>query len=159
MHELIPELAMKETRTIIVFEGNKYGVPPAEYALIEMYCNEKDCDCRRVYITVVSSVANAAVAVLTYGWASEKHYVKWVSHGAHKDISELDEFDQYAVRFMRSANLSDANKQSKIAHLVLQMVKENAFQDRDYVDRLKRHYKLFRESVRKVYLNGGDFGE
>jgi len=40
---------MAETRTVIVSNNNDYGVPQANYSFVEAYCNEKKCDCRRVF--------------------------------------------------------------------------------------------------------------
>ena len=56
MHDLLPELAERETRSIMVQENNRYNVPAGDYGLLEMYCDEEDCDCRRVFFNVLHSV-------------------------------------------------------------------------------------------------------
>ena len=48
LHERLPDLAERETRTATVLLDNLDGqLPPAEYAFHEMFCNEPRCDCRR----------------------------------------------------------------------------------------------------------------
>jgi hypothetical protein len=43
-YEKFPEIAEKETRTIIIF--NDPDLPEDEYGLLESYCDESQCDCR-----------------------------------------------------------------------------------------------------------------
>jgi len=151
MYELLPEVAMKETRTITVFPGNEFGVPPGNYGLIEMYCNDEGCDCRRVFITVISSVTEDSVAVITFGWSSLDFYTKWFYRGRAVKFTELDEIDRYSINNMHGIHLNDTSKQSKIAPAILQMVTKCALNDTTYIDRLKRHYKLFRAKIDEQY--------
>ena len=54
-HDLFPAIAEAETRSITVFEDQSTtGLPKGHYAFCEMFCNERDCDCRRVFFYVVS---------------------------------------------------------------------------------------------------------
>ncbi len=70
--DLCPELAESETRTITVQDELSLGLPAGEYTLREMFCNERKCDCRRVFFYVVSSLKNDVEAVIAYGWESPK---------------------------------------------------------------------------------------
>ena len=72
LYELLPDVARQETRTITAFEPNEFGVPPGEYGLVEMYCDDEDCDCQRVFLTIVSSITKKPVAVITFGWESQQ---------------------------------------------------------------------------------------
>ena len=47
-----PDLAFKETRTMTLFEPLE-DIPAGSYGLIESYCPDPECDCRRVIINVV----------------------------------------------------------------------------------------------------------
>ncbi len=50
--EIYPKLALAETRTI---RTRGYpGLPDDEYALLESYCPDPKCDCRRVMLNVNS---------------------------------------------------------------------------------------------------------
>ena len=67
LYDLLPDVTVKETRFITALDPNAYNVPPGEYALTELYCDDEACDCRRVLLAVVSSVTQKPVAVITYG--------------------------------------------------------------------------------------------
>ena len=77
-HEYFPKIAEQETRTLTVFDNNDWNVPAADYSLIEMFCDEPGCDCRRVFFYVVSSLTKDVMAVIAYGWESDKFYRKWI---------------------------------------------------------------------------------
>lgn len=65
-HEYFHQIAEKETRSFIVFEGSE--LPARRYGLLEMYCGKSGSDCRRVFFSVVSSLTNRIEAVIAYGW-------------------------------------------------------------------------------------------
>jgi len=75
--EKFGELGWKETRSATVFENNPYGLPADEYGLLESYCDEEDCDCRRVFFNVAARKRDEIIAVVTYGWETEAFYRKW----------------------------------------------------------------------------------
>jgi len=46
-------LGEKETRVIQILQSGGEDLPPPDkYAFVELYCEEKGCDCRRVMINV-----------------------------------------------------------------------------------------------------------
>ena len=47
----LPELAAGETGGVIIPSGQT-KVPAGHYLFVEFYCEEEDCDCRRVLIQV-----------------------------------------------------------------------------------------------------------
>ncbi len=132
-HERFPEVAEKETRTIIAI--NDPDLPGGEYSLIEAYCNEPNCDCRRVIFNVYWQQRREVVAVIAYGWESLEYYAEWLG-------------DDYpaALREMQGPALNLMSKQSKLAPVLLEKV-EFVLRDRRYVNRLKRHYKMFKAVV------------
>jgi hypothetical protein len=150
LYELLPELALKETRTITVFAKNAYNLPPANYGLVEMYCNDEDCDCRRVFLNVMSSVTKDSVAVIAYGWETLNYYAKWLCR-KKVDITQLDEYDRNTIRSLKGPCLNSASPQSNFAPVVLLMVVNLVLMDEKYVNRLKRHYKLFRAKIDESY--------
>ena len=137
-YEYFPEIAEKETRAIIVFDDPK--LPVGDYGLVESYCNEPGCDCRRVFLNVASSKANQIVAVIAYGWENEKYYAEWMGDNDPKIIKEL-----------KGPSLNLSSPQSKLAPVLLEKVKEVVLKDKNYVERLKRHYKMFKEAVEKKH--------
>jgi len=156
LNKLLPDVAKKETRTITAFEPNKYGVPAGDYGLVEMYCDDEGCDCQRVFLVVISSNTKKTVAVITFGWESKQFYTKWFNRGKNVEFAKMDPLNQKAVNLMHGIHLSDTDRQSDIAPAVLKMVTEQALNDKTYVDRLKRHYKLFRSKVDERYRNQGN---
>lgn len=62
-HEYFPALARKETRSVTVLPYAAGNVPAGHYGFIEMFCDEPGCDCRRVFLMVLSSPANRPEAV------------------------------------------------------------------------------------------------
>ena len=152
LYELLPELAMKETRTITILPGNNCNLPPGNYGLIEMYCNDKGCDCRRVFLNVMSSVTKNTVAVIAYGWESLDYYAEWFFR-ERVDLTELDDLDLQSVLSLKGPCLNITSPQSKLAPTILEMVVDLVLSDKSYVNRLKRHYKLFRAKVDENYRN------
>ena len=75
-HDYYPDIAEQETRTITVLENSSWNLPPAHYSLLEMYCDEPGCDCRRVFLYVMSSLTEQVVAVIAYGWENPEFYTK-----------------------------------------------------------------------------------
>ncbi|MEW6071060.1 MAG: hypothetical protein AB1726_00505 [Planctomycetota bacterium] len=66
-HEYFPELARRETRTVTLMGSSSFELPPGKYALVELYCDERRCDCRRVFLYVVTSRIDSPEAVVAYG--------------------------------------------------------------------------------------------
>ena len=139
-YELYPEIAKRETRKITVFRGHPSGLPAGDYGFVETFCDEPDCDCRRVLFSVVSSRhhKNKVEAVVTYGWSTANFYSKWWGNDDPKIIAEL-----------QGPGLNVGSPQSPLAPALLQLVKEVLLQDDAYIERIKRHYWMFREKLGK----------
>jgi len=132
-YERFPEVAEKETRTITIFDHPE--LPAGDYGLIEAYCNEPDCDCRRVFFNVYSWQRREVVAVIAYGWESREYYAEWFGRNVPEIIGNL-----------QGPVLNSASQQSDLAPALLAQVKL-VLQDRRYVARLKRHYWMFKATV------------
>jgi hypothetical protein len=121
-HEVEPELAEHETRTITVFNWQD-DLPDGTYGLIESYCPDPACDCRRVMLNVACKEQ------------LERGYMATISYGFDRD-------DDMAGPF-----LDPLNPQSEYSEALLQMVTTSALSDRDYVDRLEQHYHLVKRAA------------
>jgi len=137
-HEYFPEIAKKETRCIIAFNDPK--LPSGEYGLVEHFCNDSRCDCRRVFFNVMSLISKKPLAVIAYGWESKKFYVKWMGMNDPRIIKDL-----------KGPCLNSASPQSKLAPILLEYVKD-VLKDDMYVSRIKRHYKMFKEKIKQKSL-------
>jgi hypothetical protein len=132
-HDYFPEIAEKETRGLTIQGKSPWGLPPGNYGLLEMFCDERGCDCRRVFFYVVSQRTNDVVAVVGYGWESPDFYIKW-----------LRDDDPEMIRDLMGPSLNLMSPQSKLAPAILEMVRD-ALRDEAYVERIKGHYKMFRQ--------------
>ena len=129
-----PDLAVKETRTILV--RGMDALPDGEYGLLELYCDEADCDCRRVVIEVLSPPTNSKIwATINYGWESLEFYERWLK--SKEDAAGC-----------KGPSLDPLNPQTEYSRALLQLF-ELVLRDEGYVERLKRHYQLFRSNIHK----------
>ena len=135
-HEYFPEIAERETRTITVPDSSCFGVPAGNYGLLEMFCDEPGCDCRRVFFSVLSAERDNMDAVIAYGWESSDFYAQWL----HDD-------DPNVLAILKGLSLNLTSQQSKHAPALLDLLRDMLFRDSEYVKRIQRHYKMFREKV------------
>jgi hypothetical protein len=133
-HEQFTELAFLETRSITI--RNNLGLPDDDYGFLEAYCNDENCDCRRVFFNVLSRKRAEMVAVIAYGWEDSAFYTRWYRQNDPSIIQEL-----------QGPILNPGSKQSELAPALLKLVRDTLLKDPAYVDRLKRHYWMFKEKV------------
>src|SRR5207245_11325059 len=77
-HTYFPEIAERETLVVTVFPSSPFDLPPGRYALLEMFCDEPGCDCRRVMFYVMLPHSKEAGAIIVYGWESRQFYARWL---------------------------------------------------------------------------------
>jgi hypothetical protein len=130
-----PEVGARETRSVTV--SQQQDLPDGDYGFLELYCDEPGCDCRRVTILVLRPETGWSKiwATIGYGWESLDFYGAW--GGAHSDPIE-----------MQGPYLDPLNVQTKYSPALLNLFRV-LLQSTDYVERLKRHYQMFRDSVEK----------
>lgn len=134
-----PDLAVNETRTITV--SGRDDLPDGEYGFIEFYCDEADCDCRRVIINVMTPTTAPKVwATINFGWESLDFYERWLTN---KEIAGE----------CKGPSLDPINPQTRYAPVLLRLF-EYLLKDEKYVERLKRHYELFKRANRVKHGSG-----
>ena len=138
-HSLLPELAQREVRCVHLGVASGTAPEPAlpadEYLYLEFYCDDLECDCRRVFLQVIAKGQPGKVfASISYGWEKESFYQKrmpWDPDDAKETIrGELDPL----------------NEQSEFARDFLDLFRRVVL-DEPYRLRLRRHYQLFREEL------------
>jgi hypothetical protein len=131
--ERFPELGAKETRTVKV--PDRPDLPGGEYGFMEFYCNEPGCDCRRVTIRVMRPETGWGKiwATIGYGWEGPDFYRKW--GGPTEDPIE-----------MKGPYLDPINPQTEYSPALLDLFRF-LIQSPDYVERLARHYQMFRRTL------------
>ena len=135
-HDLFPEIAEQETRAVTLLRDPDVDLPPADYSFLEMFCNERGCDCRRVFFYVVSSLGRDVEAVIAYGWESPAFYAKWL----HDD-------DPAMLAELQGPVLNMGSPQSELAGGILTLFRKILLRDEVYIERVKRHYQMFRDKI------------
>lgn len=135
-HEKFLEIAEKETRMITTINDSE--LPRGTYSLFESYCDEVGCDCRRVFFNVYSEVRNEIVAVIAYGWEDSRFYADWFGDDEPSIIEEL-----------KGPILNVSSFQSELAPILLDVVNESVLKDKYYIERIKRHYYMFKDLIEK----------
>ena len=127
------DLAFQEMR-VATIQGRS-DIPDGEYGFLELYCEEPRCDCRRVIINVISMTTGSKVwATINYGWETPEYYASWTRN-------------KEAAEDMSGAWLDPLNPQTQYSWAFLDLF-EYILLDQAYVDRLKRHYDMFKEALR-----------
>jgi hypothetical protein len=139
-HSVLPELAAREVRCVHLLGPAPDATPevaltPDEYAYLEYYCDDLECDCRRVLLEVIAKDQPGKVfALITYGWEKESFYRKrmpWAPDAARGTVrGELDRL----------------HEQSEFAPYFLELFHRFVL-DEPYRLRLRRHYQLLREEL------------
>jgi hypothetical protein len=120
-HRVEPDLAADEMRFMQTFD-ERDGLPAGRYYLVEHYCPDPDCDCRRVMLTVVrEDRPNRSLASINYAFDGD---------------------DPLPGPF-----LDRINPQSGHAEVLLDMVSRAVLTDQRYLDRLESHYALVKEAA------------
>jgi hypothetical protein len=130
-------LADDEMRLIHVYDGG--DIPAGSYGLLEQYCANPACDCRRVIFAVLCRETVSVDATISYSWEDRsfhKQMWEWASE------EELDK--------MTRPSLEPTGPQAAHAAALRDFVAEFVLIDPEYVERLKRHYKMFKAHIRPV---------
>lgn len=81
-------------------------------------------------------------AVIAYGWENAEFYAKW-----------MGDDDPAAIRQLQGPVLNLGSPQSRLAPAILKLVKDVVLQDSAYIERIKTHYRMFRDRIdRKLPL-------
>ena len=138
-----PELAEKETRS---FEPSpSFPLPKDSYILLETFCPDARCDCRRVVFLVARGRDDRVIATLNYGWESPEFYQRWSPNDPLASESS-------GVFMEPSGTQSRWSPQLKTT---LEWILAN---DADYRARVVRHYHAFKAAGDASGV-GGSTGE
>jgi len=130
LYNRLPELAEKETRTAFVMPGEK--LPAGMYSMFESFCNDKKCDCRRVFINVEHN--GKILATIGYGWETNKFYKEWLG-------------DDELVKHMKGPVLELTGAHTNMSNDLLEFFEETMLMDITFLNRLESHYEAFKKSL------------
>jgi hypothetical protein len=135
-HARFLETARRETRTLSIMKNNPLALPPDVYTFIEAFCNERGCDCRRVFFLVYSSRRKGPEAIIAYGWEDQEFYQQWMRSD-----------DPVDVDILKGPILNPLSPRSELAPALLVLCKSLLLKDPVYVERVKAHYAMFRREI------------
>jgi hypothetical protein len=115
------DLGVRETRTLTLFDPHG-AIPVGNYALVELYCPDPDCDCRRVMLNVVEE-------------KRPTEYLASIGYGFDRDEEDAGPY------------LDPLNYQCRYAGDLMRLVEGLVLSDQAYVARLKRHYALVKRAA------------
>lgn len=133
-----PEIAEKETRSITIMENRSFDLPAGTYVFHEMFCRERNCDCRRVFFYVTTLPRHDLEAVVCFGWESTDFYRNW-----YKDDDPL------MIAELKGPSLNLGSPQPEHSPAILKFVRDVLIKDRNYMERIKCHYSMFKGDVDK----------
>lgn len=147
-HSVLAEIAQREVRWIHLAPepgvASSCGLSAGEYAFIEFYCEDLECDCRRVFFQVLARHRQDKVlASINYGWEKESFYRKRLP------------WDPDAPKQIVRGSLDPMNEQSEHSAELLELFQQHVL-DEPYRLRLRRHYRLFREELARRRAAGGE---
>ena len=135
-YDYFPEIAKRETRSITVLPQSNMGLPAGSYGFLEMFCDESECDCRRVFLMVMASFRTDVQAVIAWGWEDIHFYVDWIKYGEPKD-----------AKYLQGPILNVGSPETELSDALLELARNVLLKDSNYVQRIKRHYRMFRDRV------------
>ena len=131
----VGDRAFKEMHTLVVMTGK--ALPSGPYGLLEFYCDEVDCDCRRVLFHVIRPDTGEKVwATINFGWETPEYYRTWARDGQ-------------MAKEMAAASLEPFQTQTKYSAELLALFIDYVQPNTAYVACLKRHYAEVKRLCRK----------
>ncbi len=87
------------------------------------------------------------MAVIAYGWETPKFYAEWFGDN-----------DPLFTKDLKGPSLNLASPQSELAPMLLDRIKY-VLMDEDYIERIKKHYRMFKDLIDKESKRKGRINE
>ena len=139
-----PDLVSTELRNIDILDDRAYPpIPAGKYSFLELFCDELDCDCRNVVIHVISLKPYKTWAILRYGWEKKQFYMDWFYGDVDNQL--VQNFPGVFIDFMMDMG-------SPTSDVWLEIFKQMLHEDALYANRIKAHYKMFKDMIEKEQI-------
>lgn len=133
-----PDLAVRQMIPLCI-DPPRARLPVKHYWLLEYYCDEPGCDCRRVVLDLVSSaIPNRVFASIVFGWDSLSFYRSWAGT---RDLGD--------ARPLKLGALDESQLNCDWADVLLKHVRKEVLSNPRAVARFRRHYEMFKREQRK----------
>lgn len=123
--------ASAQVRTLTLAHHRE--LPDGAYALVDTFCTDLGCDCRKTMILV--HLDGRHVSTINFGWEDREFYARW--YGAPLDDRTLAEMQGPSID-LSSPDLVPAKAMLAFFASVL---------DKRYVDHLRSQYNRFRAAL------------
>ncbi len=110
-------------------------LPDGDYAMVETYCTDRGCDCRKTMILV--HLDQRHVSTINFGWESPTFYARW--YGAPLDARTLAEMKGPSI---------DLNSPDRVPPEAM-LAFFSALLDAPYREHLRSQYTRFRAALAK----------
>jgi hypothetical protein len=129
-----PDLAWQDPCQMVLMDVD----PEADgiYDLIDFYCLDPDCDCRKVFVSVMDS-RQKQVATIAYGWEDAKFYR---ALGTDREVAQA---------LSSRGFLPPMAPQSEHAQYFLAGFSWMVT-DKEFIDRFKDRYRLFKSECART---------
>jgi hypothetical protein len=136
--DLFPDLAVRHMIHLWI-EPRRPRLPVNSYWLIEYYCDEPGCDCRRMVLDVVASRYEGRVfASIHFGWETLGFYRRWAGTRDLGDATPL-----------KRGVLDPSEINCDWANVLLRHIRKEVLSNPKLVGRFKRHYEMAKREQRK----------
>lgn len=139
-YRIFHEIAAEETRCFHILEGEEDPEDPEEpsppqgsYSLVELYCPDPNCDCRKANISITDEEGDECCS-FQIGWEDAAFYDRHYG------------FDDHGLP---GPSFAPMQFHSKYAFFFLDRLKELCARDKAYIARLERHYKMIKEAAKE----------
>jgi hypothetical protein len=134
---VFPELAARQM--LFFWLSPQTRAPITCYSLLEYYCEEPACDCRRVTLDVVSpELPGRIFASIGFGWETSDFYKKWGQARGLLGPCKL-----------RNGVLDPSELNCDWADLLLRHIRRNILRNPKQVALFRRHYELMKREQKK----------
>jgi hypothetical protein len=131
-YDIFPKIAEEETQCFHLLQNDEdpEAPPTGSYSLVELYCPDRNCDCRKANIVFISNEDGKECGTIQFGWEDQAFYNNHFGFDDHG----LPGPDYAPMQF-----------HGKYAHFFLRKFQELCVTDKTYVTRLEGHYNLIKE--------------
>ena len=133
---LISEDIALKTRRVSLLQ-DMFGLSKGAYFLVESYCVDGSCDCRKVMINVIAGDKNIILGTIGFGWEGPEYYIKWMYD------------DEKAGRALVGAYIEPGGIQNGLENECLELVKYSLC-DLNYIKLIKERYKIFKDIIHNL---------
>lgn len=127
------EILGPETQIRSIVLKDAPDLPDGEYSLVDTYCTDPSCDCRKTMIQILHE--GRYVSLVNFGWESPTFYLRWLGSAGERGLA--DEMSGLSV------DVSSPDRVSREGILRLM----NHLLNDQWTAMIKDHYRRIRTTI------------